>query len=138
MPIYHPEEKKKRAASRFRLIVTRVKCFIWSSAEVEPHVAFSFVSDLSDSGAGLYIGNYIEPGTELRIAYDLKSNPPILCKSVWCNRFALEQPFFGHRAMNFRLGIKYVFGAEAERQRYIDFLAQVKDKANVLNPGSIF
>jgi hypothetical protein len=57
---------------------------------------------------------------------------------IWAQRFALEQHFVGHEALSYRLGLKLLFGSEAERKRYVEFFEELKKKATFLQPGMIF
>lgn len=138
MPIHHTEDMKKRASERMKLITMRLRCYLWLGNSADPIEGFTFLSDFSEKGAGLYMGKKIDPGREVRIAFESKENPPIVTEVIWCNRYSLEQHFLGHQALNFRLGLKYIFATEAERQRYIEFMEGLKRKCKSIGTGMIF
>lgn len=138
-PIFHRTGDKKRAFERMHLATSRLKIFIWpGDSNPEPLQGFGFMSDLSESGVGVYVGRKLSPATSALIAFERADNVTYRGMVVWCNRFSLSQSFLGHDALNFRAGIKYLFSSEAERQRYLEYFAQLKARASVLKPGMDF
>lgn len=136
-PIHHFRDDK-RAKERLRLTTVRLKSFLWSERRDEAMQGFGFVSDFSDTGVGLYLPKKLNLDEAVRVAFETEEAAAYRGNVVWTNRFALEQHFVGHEALSYRVGLKLMFGSEAERRRYVAYLEDLQKKAQFLNPGMIF
>ncbi|RZA03815.1 MAG: PilZ domain-containing protein [Proteobacteria bacterium] len=133
--VHHPPERSGRASERLRLLTTRLKVYVWQAVdETEPAAGFGLVGDLSPTGLGIFLGHHLPPGTPVRMG--LEHVDGLTCRGVvaWCARFSLEQRFKGHDALQYRVGIRCQFGSEAERQRYISYQKELRDRALVIKP----
>lgn len=138
-PIHHPRRKEKRGERRLRLATFRVRAFVWETvADEEPHSGFCFLSEFSPSGAGLYLSRELAPASFVRVAFEAREATVYRATVVWSNRFSLRQKFMGHEALSFRVGVKFQFGSEAERQRYLKYLEELKGRALLLDAGMKF
>ena len=137
-PIHYFNDDK-RAKERLRLTTVRLKSFLWSERQDGDALkGFGFVSDFSDTGVGLYMPRKFSIDQIVRVAFETEDAAAYRGSVVWSHRFSLEQHFVGHDALSYRLGVKFLFGSEAERKRYVVFLDELKKNAKFLNPGMIF
>lgn len=132
-PIHHPGKSRARAEERLKFATFRLRCFVWTERGDEgPFTGFGFASDLSETGAGLYVGVRLNPGTNLRVAFESESSPTYRAVLMWCQRHSLEQRFFGHPALEHRIGLRLQFITEAERQRYLEYYRELASRVLLL------
>ena len=124
------KEPDRRLENRLRLAVSRFKVLVWSrvSNDNTTHEAFGFLADLSDTGVGLFIGESFDKGDAVYIAFDEAKTDPCRGIVMWSSRYSLEQHFIGHKALNFRMGLKFQFGSEADRQKFLLFYESMRSK----------
>jgi hypothetical protein len=135
-PVYNNKQDPRRAYERLRLTTAKLRIFLWGSqGEAEPNEGFGFVSDFSQGGLGIYLGQSLRAGESVRISLDSREGVTYRGTVAWCNRFSLEQNFFGHDALSYRVGIKFLFGSEAERQRYLEYYRDLQARALRVEPG---
>lgn len=124
---------EKRAKERLRFATHRFRVFIWNEKKGgELYNGFSFASEFSPGGAGIYLDHNVTPGSQVKIAFEAEDAPAYRGQVVWCNRYSYEQKFLGHEALSYRLGVKLQFSTEAERQRYLQYLEDVKNQVLLL------
>jgi hypothetical protein len=126
-PIHSPKDKERRPEQRLRLATFRLKVFVWPK-ENETRVlsGFGFLSEFSLAGAGLFLPDQLAPASLVRLSFGADSGPTYRAIVAWSNRFSLRQRFVGHDALSFRVGVKYQFGSEAERQRCLKYFDELK------------
>jgi hypothetical protein len=135
-PVHHPGRDGRSAQERLRLTTFRLKVFIWvSGAEGDPQEGFGFASDFSSSGVGVYLGQRIAPASSVRLAFESAVSTTYKGVVMWANRFSLRQQFIGHESLSYRMGLRFQFGSEAERRRYLDYREEVKQRILQLKPG---
>jgi hypothetical protein len=137
-PVHHFGKSKKRMNERLRFSTFRVKCWLWIEDSVEPIPGFGFASDISEAGIGIFLDRKVNVGVAVRVAIDEENAPPFPGYVAWCQRFSLEQRFHGHEALDHRLGIRYAFASESERQRYLIFFSELKQRVTLLSGGPSF
>lgn len=138
-PVHHRQKKNRRTRERLLSATLRYRVFLWDSREEEAALeGFGFVSDFSEAGLGAYIGRRIPPGTNVRIAFESLAGVTYRGVVMWAKRYTLSQGFIGHAALSYQVGVKYLFGSEAERQRYLAFLQEARSKVLMLEPGMKF
>jgi hypothetical protein len=138
-PVFHRGGDKKRASERLHMVTSRLKIYVWAgSTEPEMIRGFGFLSDLSESGVGVYIGKQLPTASAVYVAFEKPDQVTYRGVIVWCNRFSFQQSFMGHDALSFRAGIKYLFGTEAERQRYLTYFSELKTRSTLVKPGMNF
>lgn len=137
-PVHHLSKKSQRTKERLRLSTARLKSFIWRGDDQAPIEGFGFVADFSETGLGLYFGEKVAKGQQVRVALSSEGAESFRGNVIWCNRYSMEQNFVGHKALSYRVGIKLVFSSEAERQRYVAYFKSLQDQALVIRPGMIF
>ncbi len=141
MPVHHRRKKganKERIHERLRMVTHRMSAFVWSADDVEPIKGFSFVADLSAGGAGLYLSKNIKDGAQVRVTFESQTNPSFQGTIVWSQRYTLEQHFLGHDILSYRVGVKFRFASEPERERYAKFLEEVEARLRIINSRMIF
>jgi hypothetical protein len=135
-PVHHPGKNERRAADRLRLATHRLKIFVWDAAtELDPHAGFGFVADLSPTGVGIFLEQGLPLGSQIRMGLQHVDGATYRGVVAWSQRYSLEQHFFGHQAHSYRVGVRCLFGSEAERQRYIAFQKEMSDRALRLFAG---
>jgi hypothetical protein len=107
-------------------------------ADEEPLAGFCFLSEFSPSGAGLFLEKELATASFVRLAFESENGPTYRASVVWANRFALRQQFVGHEALSYRIGVRFQFVSEAERQRYLKYLEEIKGRALLIDPGMKF
>lgn len=133
--VHHPQKSDARASERLRLLTTRLRIYVWNSREDgEPLAGFGFVGDLSPSGIGIFLDRHLAPGTSVRMGFEHVDGNTYRGVVTWAGRYALEQRFVGHEALQYRVGVRCQFGSEAERQRYIAYQKELQEKALVIKP----
>jgi hypothetical protein len=138
MPIHH-KGREEPPAGRLRLTTTRLRVFLWDEAlSVEPVAGFSFLSDVSKQGVGVYLERKIRPGNPVRVAFERLDAATLRGSVSWANRFSFRQGFLGRESLPFLIGIKFLFGSEAERQRYLKFLRETEKRVLAIEPGMRF
>ncbi len=127
------ENDHKKVIEKLRFTTFRVRSFLWLEG-VEPKKldGFSFISDFTQTGVGLYLKEKIGTTSRVRLAFEDEEAVSYRGTVVWANRFAFRQQFLGHEALQFRIGIRYHFGSEAERQRYLMYLNELRERALVV------
>jgi hypothetical protein len=126
-PIHNPKNSERRSEKRLRLTTFRLKVFVWpKESEERPLRGFGFLSEFSASGAGLFLPDQLAPASLVRLGFEAESGPTYRAIVVWSNRFSLRQKFVGHDSLSFRVGVKYQFGSEAERQRCLKYFDELK------------
>ncbi len=124
------ESDHKKLIEKLRFTTFRIRSFLWlEGAEPKRFEGFSFVSDFSQTGVGLYLKEKISATSRVRLAFEEEQAVSYRGTVVWANRFAFRQQFLGHEALQFRIGIRYHFGSEAERQRYLKYLNEMRERA---------
>lgn len=138
-PIHQPPGKERRSEKRLREATFRLRAYVWESvADEAPMAGFCFLSEFSRSGAGLFLDRKINPSSFVRVAFESVEGPTYRATVVWANRFSLRQQFFGHESLSYRIGLRFQFVSEAERQRYLKYLDELMARASLLNPGMKF
>jgi hypothetical protein len=139
-PIHHPPgRRERRSEERLRQATFRLRVYVWQSmAEEEPLAGFCFLSEFSPSGAGLFLEKELAPASFVRLAFESVDGPTYRASVVWANRFALRQQFVGHEALSYRVGVRFQFVSEAERQRYLKYLEELKGRALLIESGMKF
>jgi hypothetical protein len=138
-PIYHIGKSSKRMSERLRFATFRIKCFLWAEKlQAEPITGFGFASDLSEAGVGIYVDAKIPVGTSVRIALEEGDTEPYAGTVAWCQRYTLGQKFHGHAALDHRVGVRFHFRDEAERQRYLMYFNELKRKVTVISKDRLF
>lgn len=140
-PIHRPGKDNKRSQERLRLITYRLRVFVWhgtKSETPERDDGFSFVSDFSNGGVGIYLSDKISAGSSVRVAFETATSATFKGIVQWENRVSYRQQFIGHEALSYRVGVKFLFGSEAERQRYLKYLEEVKQKVAAIKPGMAY
>lgn len=138
-PVHHKNGPDKRTFERLRLVTSRIKIYIWNSQGDEViQSGFGFIADFSETGVGVYLAEHMPVGSNLRLALEAADGVTYRGLVAWCSRHSLEQKFLGHGALNYRAGVRLLFGSEAERQRYLKYCQELKAKALQIAPGMIF
>lgn len=138
-PIHHIGKSTKRMNERLLFATFRIKCFLWvDQRQPEPIPGFGFASDISESGLGIYINTKLSPGTKVRISLEEETNQPYPGVVAWCQRYALEQRFHGHSALDHRLGIRFRFESEADHQRYLMYFNELRRRVNIFTKERLF
>ncbi len=135
-PIYHFGKSSKRMNERLRFATFRVKCWLSVAGTEESIPGFGFASDISESGIGIYLDRKINIGTVVQIKLEEESALPFPGIVAWCQRFSLEQRFHGHDGLDHRLGIRFAFESEPDRQRYIMYFNELRRRVNVFTSNS--
>lgn len=132
-PIHPPSSKENRSREgsrkKLRLATFRLRTFVWEPGMEVPLKGFGFISEFSPSGAGLYLEREVKPTSVIRLSFEAENGPTYRAMIMWANRFTLRQGFNGHDALTYRLGVRYQFVSEAERQRYIKYLEEIRARA---------
>jgi hypothetical protein len=135
-PLLKKVGNKKRIQERLRLVTARHKLYLFPEGQdIEPVSGFGFVSDFSEEGLGLYLGKKFKLQTPVNVAFEDIKNPTYRGFVVWSSRIEMAQRFIGHEALKYRLGIKFMFGTEAERQRYLAYFEDVRRRVQEINLG---
>jgi hypothetical protein len=137
-PIYHVGKSTKRMNERLRFSTHKVKCWLWLDGAPAPIPGFGFASDISETGVGIYFDRKVNVGTTVRIALEEDGSSPFPGVVAWCQRYSLEQKFHGHDTLDHRLGIRFAFESEGERQRYIMFFNELRRRVTLLAKGPVF
>lgn len=131
--------KSNRDHSRLKLATFRMKSFLWMEKYGdEPLGGFGFVADFSEVGVGLYVSENIKVHSNVRMSFESQDSTTYKGVVIWSQRYSLEQHFVGHKALSYRIGIKFLFGTEAERRRYVEYYHDVKNRVLAIKPGLIF
>lgn len=126
----------KRTHERLRLVTARHKVYVWPEGNRgDPIAGFGFVADFSDEGVGIYLSERIRVRTPLYLAFEDIQAVTYRGNVVWTERVNLRQGFYGHDALNFRIGIKFLFASEAERQRYLEYFSLVQKRVQQITLG---
>ena len=137
--IHQPPGRERRSEKRLREATFRLRVYVWKTvADEAPMEGFCFLSEFSPSGAGLFLDSEISPASFVRLAFESIDGPTYRATVVWSNRFSLRQKFFGHESLSFRVGVRFQFVSEAERQRYLKYLNELKARAVLIDPGMKF
>jgi len=129
LTVHIPNRNEKRATQRLRLATSRLRTFIWNEKKsMEAIKGFSFISEISPTGVGLYLDHAIAVGTSVRLAFETQDATSFRGQVMWCGRFSFGQKFIGKEALTHRLGIRVLFGSEAERQRFLAYTSELKDR----------
>lgn len=132
-PIHHQGKDSRRANERLRLATTRLKIYVWNArSEGTPNEGFGFLADISPSGVGIFLGEKLAAGTHVRLGFETADGMSFRGAVAWSMRYSLEQHFLGHSALSFRMGVRLLFGSEAERQRYLTYQKELCDRALAL------
>ena len=132
-PIHNPGRSKSRASERLRFATFRLRCFLWTEGLDEgPLTGFGFAADISETGAGLYIGSRLNPGTQVRLAFESETAPTYRAVLMWCQRYSMEQRFLGGPSLDHRIGVRLQFITEAERQRYLEYYRELASRVLIL------
>lgn len=134
----HFTKKDNRTFERLRLVTIKVPIFLWDADTEHMRKGFGFVADFSESGAGVFVPDQLTNDSIVLVAFEAESAASYRGRIVWCNRFALEQKFFGHKGLSYRAGIKFLFSSEAQRQHYLEYLQEIRKRAMVAKPGLAF
>lgn len=123
----------KRLASRMRMITYRLPVYIWLEKSKTPMHSFAFIADFAEDGIGIYLEKKIKALNFVRIAFENEEATSFNGKIMWCDRFALEQRYIGGSALKFRAGVKFIFSAESERKKYLDYFNEVQGRMKYLS-----
>lgn len=138
-PVHQPPGRERRSEDRLRQATFRLRVHVWQTvADEKPMPGFCFLSEFSRSGAGLFLDTELQPASFVRLAFETVDGPTYRATVVWANRVSLRQQFFGHQALNYRIGVRFQFVSEAERQRYLKYLEELKGRALLIEPGMKF
>lgn len=119
-PIHHIGRSPKRMGERLRFVTFRVKCFLWTEKDGGgPFAGFGFASDVSETGAGVYLDVPLTKGAPVRIAFEDEGATAFRGMVVWCRRYSLDHRFHGQTNLEYRVGVQLLFDSEVERQRYL-------------------
>jgi hypothetical protein len=137
--VYHNKRKDQleRAQERLRMATFRMRAFIWSGKSKTPIEAFAFVADFSEDGIGIFLNKKIKPFSYVQIAFEAEDAPVFNGQVAWCDRYALVQHFLGHESLNFRAGVKFMFASEPERQRYLAYYEEIRQRIRLLITGNV-
>jgi hypothetical protein len=120
----------KRVLEKLRFTTFRIKSYLWlDKKDAEPLHGFSFISEFTTSGVGLYLTESVAATSSVRLAFETSGGISFRGVVMWSNRFAFRQQYLGHEALKFRIGVRYLFGTEAERQRYLKYLEEIRTNA---------
>ncbi len=133
-PVHQPEKKRRISRERMRLATYRVKAHLWSEKE-ETLSGFVFLGDLQDVGINVYLNRRLAPGMAVRFSLEREDSYSYRGIVVWSGQFTIAQKFVGHEALKFRSGIRCLFGSEAERQRYLAFVRELKKRTTEIKMG---
>ena len=129
-PIYNIGKSAKRMGDRMRFVTFRVNCFVWAGRENgEPLRSFGFASDISESGAGVFLDVKLAKGTPVRIAFEEESNTAHVGVAAWCRRYTLDQRFHAQTALDYRIGVQFFFESESDRQRWLMYFNDLRKRA---------
>jgi hypothetical protein len=130
-PIHKLESRDpNKVLEKLRFTTFRMKSFLWvDRRESEPLHGFGFISEFTTSGVGLYLTESVPATSSVRLAFETVEGISYRGMVMWSNRFAFRQQYLGHEALKFRIGVRYVFGSEAERQRYLKYLEEIRNNA---------
>lgn len=118
-PLLRKNGSQKRIQERLKLVTARHKIYLWPEGGTgNPLSGFGFVSDFSDMGVGIYVGEKLKVQTPVTVAFEDPKSVSYRGHVMWSSRLSPKQNFFGHDAPKYRIGIKLIFGTEAERLRY--------------------
>ncbi len=138
-PVYHFGKSSKRMSDRLRFATYRIKCFVWAEKlQSEPISGFGFASDISEAGVGVYVDAKIPIGTKVRIALEEGDAQPYAGTVAWCQRYTLGQKFHGHATLDHRVGIRFMFESESDRQRYLMYFNELKRKVTIISKDPLF
>lgn len=138
-PVHHPGKNHKRSQERLRLTTFRTRVYLWNEGSgLDSNAGFCFVSDFSPAGLGLYLKNKVSAGSTVRLAFDSANSTTYRATVMWANRVSFKQRFLGHEALSYRLGARFIFGSEAERQRYLKYMEELKLRVLAIEPGMKF
>ncbi len=137
-PVYHIGKSSKRMSERLRFATFRIKCFLWADKiQPEPFASFGFASDISEAGVGLYISVKLPVGTPVRVALE-EDAQPYQGTVAWSQRYTLGQKFHGHEALDHRVGVRFHFDNEADRQRYLMYFNELKRRVTIISKDPLF
>ena len=141
-PVHHQgnsPERNSRVSDRLRLTTFRLKSFLWNdTSAAQPILGFGFVSDFSGSGVGIYLAEPLAKGMPVKIAFESETSETFKGAVAWSARYSLEQHFMGHTSFSYRIGIKFIFRSEAERQRFAKYVDSLRARALELKRGMVF
>ena len=138
-PVHHPGKENRRNNERIRLTTFKLPVFLWDEeSQSDALKGFSFVSDISATGAGFYLKENLPKGTLVRLALESRESKSYRGIVMWSNRFDLRQRFYASETFSYRIGIRFRFSSEAERQRYLKYLEELQGKALLVKPGMSF
>jgi hypothetical protein len=126
-PVHHIGKSSKRMNERLRFATYRIKCFLLvGKSQPEPLTGFGFAADISEAGIGIYIDKKLTVGTPVLVSLEDEGSEPYAGVVAWCQRYTLEQRFHGHSALDHRVGVRFQFQSEADRQRYLMYFNELK------------
>jgi hypothetical protein len=133
-PVHHIGKSSQRMKERLRFTTYRIKCFLWvGKAQPESLTGFGFASDISEAGIGIYVNKKIAVGTAAQISLEDENSPSHSGVVAWCQRYTLSQNFHGHSALDHRIGVRFHFDTEADRQRYLMYFNELKRKVTIFS-----
>ncbi|MGZ3694829.1 MAG: hypothetical protein ACXWQO_11680 [Bdellovibrionota bacterium] len=136
MPILPKNGDKKKRKARLRLVTARQKIYVFpDGSDHEPISGFGFVGDFSDGEIALYAGRKLRLQTPVHVAFGDSGAVTYRGHVIWTEQVALSQNFLGHESLKYRIGIKFLFVSEAERQRYLAYFAGVRHRVQEINLG---
>lgn len=131
--IFHVKPPSKRARIRLKMATARLRAYIWEGETAEPLEGFAFIADFSEDGIGLYIEKKLRVTGFVRVSFESRESSPFRTRVAWSERFALEQKFIGHDSLSYRAGLQFVFGSEDERQRYLGYFNELRERVKILS-----
>ena len=133
MGILHIKKANKRTFERLKMATFRLRAYVWVGREKIPLQGFVFVADFSELSVGIYLEKNIKITTPVLISFESSEGTPFKGKIAWCNRYSLGQKFLGHESLSHRAGVQFSFANEQERQRYFDYLIEIKSRVKILS-----
>ena len=116
---------------RLRFVTFKVQCWVRTEREEALIPGFGFASDISETGIGIYLDRKINVGSPVKITLEDEASQPFPGVVAWSQRFSLEQKFHGHHSLDHRLGVRFTFESEGERQRYIMFFNELRRRVTI-------
>jgi hypothetical protein len=132
MPILNLK-KNKRIKEKIRLTSHRLKLFLFVARKDLRTSGFVFVSEMSETQISFYLDQTIKSGTELQVSFESETAQGFRSRILICNRYAMSQKFIGSSALNFRATAQFIFSSEFEREQYLKFYNETRERLLFLN-----
>jgi hypothetical protein len=126
MPILNLK-KGKRVKDKIRLTTQRIRAYVFTS-KGKTMAGFVFVGDMSETRISLYLDRNVRVGAEIQIAFEQEAAQAFKARMLVCNRFSMHQSFLGTPALDYRATIQFAFSSEFERQQFLKYYQELKDR----------